>query len=108
HMILDNYGTHTHPNVNAWLQKRPRFHLHFTPTSSSWLNLVERWFRDLTVKAIRRGVFPSVPDLITAIDAYLQANNDDPTPLVWTASAQSILDKVRRGHDTLTAITSQK
>jgi transposase len=108
HMILDNYGTHTHPNVAAWLQQHPRFHLHFTPTSSSWLNLVERSFRDLTVKAIRRGVFASVPDLIAAIDTYLQANNDDPTPLVWTASAQSILDKVRRGRDTLTPITSPK
>ena len=108
HMILDNYGTHTHPHVNAWLQKHPRFHLHFTPTSSSWLNLVERWFRDLTGKAIRRGVFASVPDLIAAIDTYLQANNDDPKPLVWTASAQSILDKVRKGRNTLTAITSQK
>ena len=71
--------------------------MHFTPTSSSWLNLVERWFRDLTDKALRRGVFHSVPELISAIVAYLQANNDNPTPFVWTASADAILDKVRRG-----------
>ena len=97
HMILDNYGTHSHPNVQKWLAKHPRFHLHFTPTSSSWLNLVERWFRNLTDKAIRRGVFRSVPDLIAAIEEYLKANNDDPTPFVWTATAEEILNKVRRG-----------
>ena len=79
HLILDNYGTHKHANAVAWLAKHPRFHLHFTPTSSSWLNLVERWFRNLTDKAIRRGVFHSVPDLIAAIEAYLQANNDEPS-----------------------------
>jgi transposase len=95
HMILDNYGTHTHPNVQAWLAKHPRFHLHFTPTSSSWLNLVERWFRDITDKAIRRGVFASVPDLIAAIEAYLDANNANPEPFVWTASADAILEKVQ-------------
>ena len=93
--------------MQAWLAQHPRFHLHFTPTSSSWLNLVERWFREITDKAIRRGVFGSVPDLITAIEAYLDANNDDPTPLVWTATAQSILDKVHRGRNTLDAVTSQ-
>ena len=85
HLILDNYGTHKHPNVVAWLAKHPRFHLHFTPTSSSWLNLVERWFRNLTDKAIRRGLFPSVADLIAAIEAYLQAHNGDPKPFVWMA-----------------------
>jgi transposase len=106
HLILDNYATHKHPDVVKWLAKHPRFHLHFTPTSSSWLNLVERWFRDLTDKAIRRGVFGSVPDLISAIESYLEANNDDPKPLVWTATAQSILDKVRRGRRTLEAIAS--
>ena len=93
HLIVDNYRTHKHANVDAWLQKHPRFHLHFTPTSSSWLNLVERWFRELTDKAIRRGVFHSVPDLIAAIDDYLQAHNDDPKPFVWTASIDSILAK---------------
>ena len=78
HLIVDNYGTHTHDNVTAWLAKHPRFHLHFTPTSSSWLNLVERWFRDLTDKAIRRGVFRSVPQLIAPIEQYLNVHNEDP------------------------------
>jgi transposase len=96
HLIVDNYGTHTHPNVKAWLEKHPRFHLHFTPTSSSWLNLVERWFRELTQKAIRRGVFPSVPDLIDAIQAYLDAYNENPKPFVWTATVESIVEKVNR------------
>jgi len=91
HLILDNYGTHGHPNVKAWLAKHPRFHLHFTPTSSSWLNLVERWFRELTDKAIRRGVFRSVPELIAAIEDYLQAHNTDPKPFVWTATASASL-----------------
>ena len=106
HLILDNYATHKHPNVKAWLAKNPRFHLHFTPTSSSWLNLVERWFRDLTDKALRRGVFHSVPDLITAIEAYLQASNDDPKPFIWTATADAILEKVRRGRVTLNQTAS--
>jgi len=96
HLIVDNYGTHGHPNVKAWLAKHPRFHLHFTPTSSSWLNLVERWFRELTQKAIRRGVFPSVPVLIDAIQAYLDAYNEDPKPFVWTATVESIMEKVNR------------
>ncbi len=104
-MIVDNYGTHTHPDVKAWLEKHPRFHLHFTPTSSSWLNLVERWFRDLTDKAIRRGVFQSVPDLIAAIENYLQAHNDDPKPFVWTATAEEILAKV---HADASPSTSEK
>jgi transposase len=101
HLIVDNYGTHTHANVQAWLAKHPRFHLHFTPTSSSWLNLVERWFRELTDKAIRRGVFHSVPELTAAIEAYLRVHNDDPRPFVWTATAEEILAKVRRGRVTL-------
>jgi transposase len=106
HLVLDNYGTHKHPNVVTWLGKHPRFHLHFTPTSSSWLNLVERWFRNLTEQAIRRGVFQPVPDLITAIEAYLEANNNDPKPFVWTATAEQILEKVRRGRVTLNRIAS--
>jgi transposase len=106
HMILDNYATHKHPDVVAWLEKHPRFHLHFTPTASSWLNLVERWFRELTDKAIRRGVFGSVPDLITAIEHYLEANNDDPKAFVWTATAEQILEKVRRGRTALDQITA--
>ena len=104
HLILDNYATHKHPNVTAWLAKHPRFHLRFTPTSSSWLNLVERWFRELTDKAIRRGVFHSAPDLIAAIEAYLKANNDNPKPFEWTATAEDILEKVRRGRVALEAI----
>ncbi len=79
-----------------WLEKHPRFSLHFTPTSSSWLNLVERWFRELTDKALRRGVFASVPDLVAAIQAYLDAHNEDPRPFVWTASVEAILEKVGR------------
>ena len=106
HLILDNYSTHKHDNVKRWLGKHPRFQLHFTPTSSSWLNLVERFFGNLTDKAIRRGIFHSVPDLITAIEAYLNANNTDPTPFVWTATADSILAKVRRGRVTLDQITT--
>jgi transposase len=96
HLIVDNYRTHKHANVEAWLAKHPRFHLHFIPTSSSWLNLVERWFRELTDKALRRGVFHSVPELIQAINEFLAAHNDDPKPFVWTASIDSILEKVGR------------
>jgi transposase len=106
HLILDNYATHKHENVQKWLAKHPRFHLHFTPTSSSWCNLVERFFGKLTDKAIRRGVFHSVPDLITAIEAYLQANNESPEPFVWTQTAEQILEKVRRGRVALEAITN--
>jgi len=106
HMILDNYATHKHEQVALWLNKHPRFHLHFIPTSSSWLNLVERWFRDLDDKAIRRGVFHSVPNLIAAIEAYLNANNDSPRGFVWTATAEEILVKVRRGRVALQLITS--
>jgi transposase len=105
HMILDNYATHKHPDVIAWLDKHPRFQLHFTPTSSSWLNLVERWFRELTDKALRRGIFQSVPDLIAKIEAYLDATNADPTPFVWTATAESILAKVARGRVALETST---
>jgi transposase len=104
HLVLDNYATHKHPNVVKWLAKHPRFHLHFTPTSSSWLNLVERFFRELTDKALRRGVFGSVPDLIAAVERYLQATNNDPKPFIWTATAESILAKVRRGRVTLNTI----
>lgn len=96
HLILDNYGTHKHPKVQSWLARHRRFHLHFTPTSSSWLNLVERWFRELTDKRIRRGAFASVPDLITAINEFIAANNDHPKPFVWTASVEKILAKIRR------------
>jgi transposase len=97
HMILDNYATHKHPEVKAWLEAHPRFHLHFTPTSSSWLNLVERWFRELTDKAIRRGVFHSVPDLIDKMEAYVNAHTAKGSTFVWTATAEQILEKVARG-----------
>ena len=97
HLILDNYATHKHPEVKAWLGKHPRFSLHFTPTSSSWLNLVERWFRELTDKALRRGVFHSVPDLIAKIEDYLNAHNAKGSTFVWTATAEDILAKVARG-----------
>jgi transposase len=106
HLILDNYATHNHPKVKAWLKRHPRFELHFTPTSSSWLNMVEIFFSRLTEKAIRRGVFHSVPDLIGAIENYLAAHNDDPKPFQWTATTDQILEKVRRGRVTLDAIDS--
>lgn len=96
HLIVDNYGTHKQPKVMAWLKKHPRFALHFTPTSSSWLNLVERWFRDLTEKRVRRGSFQSVPELVAAIEEYLTASNADPKPFVWHASANAILNKLAR------------
>ena len=96
HIILDNYATHKHPEVKKWLKKHPRFKLHFTPTSSSWLNLVERVFGELTAKRIRRGVFHSVPELIDAIYKYLDAYNEDPKPLVWTAKVEDILQKVSK------------
>jgi transposase len=106
HLILDNYATHKHPNVNAWLAKHPRFDLHFTPTSSSWVNMVEIFFGKLTAKAIRRGVFASVPELIAAIDAYLAATNTNPAPFIWTKTTDQILEKVQRGRVTLNAITN--
>jgi transposase len=104
HLICDNYATHKHPDVKAWLVKHPRFHTHFTPTSSPWLNLVERWFRELTDKALRRGVFHSVPDLIAKIEQYLAAHNEDPKPFVWTATADDILAKVARGRVALQTV----
>jgi len=106
HLILDNYATHKHPNVQAWLAKHPRFELHFTPTSSSWLNMVEIFFGRLTEKAIRRGVFHSVPTLIEAIETYLAAHNQNPKPFQWTATTDQILEKVRRGRVSLDAITN--
>ncbi len=96
HLVVDNYGTHTETSVRAWLDKHPRFTLHFTPTSSSWLNLVERWFRELTEKRVRRGSFESVPELIAAIEQYLEASNADPKPFEWHTSAQAILHKLAK------------
>jgi transposase len=101
HLIVDNYATHKHPHVTDWLAKHPRVHMHFTPTSSSWVNLVERFFGEITDKAIRRGVFKSVPQLLAAIRAYIDARNLDPHPYVWTASVASIVEKVGRARQTL-------
>jgi transposase len=106
HLIVDNYATHKHPEVLAWLDKHPRFHIHFTPTSSSWLNMVERFFRDITDKRIRRGVFTSVPDLEAAIDDYIKHHNSDPKPFIWTAKACDILAKVTRARASLNKSTS--
>ena len=107
HLIVDNYATHKHPKVKAWLKRHKRFHLHFIPTSSSWLNVVERWFREITQKRIRRGVFRSVEQLIEAIRAYIDEHNGDPKPFVWTAKAQDILEKVRRARAVLDKIASE-
>jgi transposase len=95
HLILDNYGTHKTALIHRWLVKRPRWHLHFTPTSASWLNLVERWFAEITEKRIRRGVFHSTQELEEAIEAYLEENNDDPKPFVWTKTADQIISSVK-------------
>ena len=107
HLILANYSTHKHENVTKWLQKHPRFHLHFTPTSSSWCNMVERFFGKLTDKAIRRGVFHSVPDLISAIETYLKANNENSEPFIWSATTDQIMEKVRRGRIALDQLANQ-
>jgi len=96
HLILDNYSTHKQARVQRWLKRHPRFHLHFTPTSSSWLNLIERWFREITDKRIRRGVFHSLRELVEAILAYVQQHNQNPRSFTWTAKAEAILEKIRR------------
>ena len=96
HLVLDNYATHKHAKVKRWLAARPRFHLHFTPTSASWLNQVERWFGLLSQRAIKRGSFRSVADLVRKIQAFIDSYNTSATPFVWVATAQSILDKVAR------------
>jgi len=101
HLILDNYATHKHPKVKKWLARHPRFHLHFTPTSASWLNMVERFFRDLTVNRLRRGVFHSVPELVAALDKYMAHHNREPKPFIWTAKANDILAKVARARKKL-------
>ena len=107
HLILDNYATHKHSQVQKWMKRHKRFHFHFTPTSSSWLNQVERWFRDLTDKNLRRGIFASVPELLASIESYLNAHNADPKPYVWTATAESILAKVRRARTKLQQVVNQ-
>ena len=104
HLVMDNYGTHKHPRVQAWMKRHPRFISHFVPTSSSWLNLVERWFGELTSKRIRRGSFGSVEDLEKAIEEFLTAWNQKPKPFVWTATVDAIVDKLSRCRQTLEKI----
>jgi transposase len=101
HIIMDNYGTHKHPEVKEWFAAHPRYHLHFTPTGSSWLNQIERWFAEITAKRIRRGTFRSVKELTRAIEAYIRDHNRNPKPFVWTATARSILRKVKNYKETL-------
>ena len=104
HLIVDNYGTHKHPRVKSWLRRHPRFHLHFIPTSSSWLNMVERWFREITDKRIRRGTFHNVPELITAIKDYLDNHNQSPQVFVWSAPVERILTKIAKWKEALDAL----
>jgi transposase len=106
HVIADNYATHKHPKVKEWLARHPRFHVHFTPTSASWLNMVERFFRDLTENQLRRGIFRSVKDLISTIQGYLAQHNAAPKPFIWTKSARDILEKVTRARQVLNKGTS--
>ena len=106
HLIVDNYATHKHPNVQKWLKRHRRFHIHFTPTSSSWLNLVERWFREITENRIRRGTFRNVDQLIQAITEFIEHNNKSPKPYVWTAEAEEILAKVQRARKALDKLQS--
>src|SRR5690349_8236372 len=106
HCIVDNYGTHKHPKVLAWLERHPRWTFHFTPTSASWLNAVESFFSALTRRRLRRGVFCSIVELQAAINRYIAEHNDDPTPFVWTAKPEHILEKVRRGNQALDAVHS--
>ena len=101
HLIADNYATHKHPKVQKWLARHPRFHMYFTPTSSSWLNMVERFFRDLTERRLRRGIFRDVEELIMAVGDYIDKHNDNPKPFVWTAKASDILEKVKRARAVL-------
>ncbi|EQD75897.1 ISRSO5-transposase protein, partial [mine drainage metagenome] len=111
HLIADHYdrrkspwdATHKHPAAQEWLTKHPRFNMHFTPTSASWLNMVERFFRDITTERLRRGVFTSVSELVAAIDAYVAHHNTDPKPFIWTKSARDILQKVMRANSRLSS-----
>jgi transposase len=106
HIICDNYATHKHAKVKAWQMRNKRFHFHFTPTSASWLNMVERFFRDITENQLRRGVFKSLQELLDAIDEYLAKHNENPKPFIWTAKASDILEKVKRGRDKLNKLQS--
>ena len=104
HLIADNYATHKHPKVQKWLTKHKRITMHFTPTSASWLNMVERFFRDISENRLRRGVFTSVAELVQAIDDYVAHHNTNPKPFIWTKSARDILQKVIRANENLEPI----
>ncbi len=104
HLIVDNYGTHKHARVKSWLKRHPRFHLHFIPTSSSWLNMVERWFREITDKRIRRGSFKNVPELIDAITQYLENHNQNPRVFIWSAPVERILTKIAKCKEALDSL----
>lgn len=104
HVVLDNYATHKHPKVLKWLAKRPRFHMHFTATSASWMNMVERFFRNLSEDRLKRGVFKSVDELVAAIELFVLAHNENPKPFIWTASARDILEKVIRAKAKLNTV----
>jgi transposase len=106
HLIADNYATHKHAKVQRWLKRHLRFHIHFTPTGSSWLNMVERFFRDLTQNRLRRGVFRDVEELIMAIGDYIDRHNENPKPFIWTAKANDILEKVKRARKSLNIVQS--
>lgn len=106
HLIVDNYATHKHPRVQSWLKRHKRFHMHFIPTSSSWLNVIERWFRDLTQNRIRNGTFQSVAELIQAIRDYIDHHNANPTSFTWTKKAEDILEKVARAKKALDKVPS--
>ncbi len=98
HLVCDNHATHKHPKVKKWLEKHPRFHVHSAPTSASWLNMVERFFRGISTDRLKRSVFRSAPELIAAIEEYIAAHNENPKPFVWTAKASDLLQKVIRAN----------
>jgi transposase len=104
HLIVDNYATHKHPRVKSWLSRHPRFHFHFIPTSSSWLNMVERWFREITDKRIRRGAFKSAPSLVKAITGYIENHNQNPKVFTWTAPVDRIVNKISKCKEALDAL----
>jgi transposase len=106
HLIADNYSTHKHAKVQRWLKRHPRFHVYFTPTSASWLNMVERFFRDLTANRLRRGVFRDIEELIMAIEGYIDRQSENPKPFIWTAKANDILEKVKRARKALNNVQS--
>lgn len=106
HLIADNYSTHKHAKVQRWLKRHPRFHVYFTPTSASWLNMVERFFRDLTQNRLRRGVFRDIEELILAIEGYIDRHNENPKPFIWTGKANDILEKVKRARKALDNVQS--